>query len=337
MRRYKKTIIGSSFLLLLLFLSCLYPYYGPKDYNHHTLAKDEHGDITRAPFPPSKEHWLGTNRNGEDFHWLLLYGAKFTLSDAFGVALLRVLIGGAVGIFLSLWAPLFKSYFKDFFVTFRYIPAVLLGLILMAPIAGGFDVSISIFSRVSYQIIILVFIGFPAVVLFAMDIIDELLKTSYVQSSFLMGGSRFHILKRHLLPFLNSYGILFMVQQLLSTLQITMQLGIFGIFLGGLNRSGTFGYDQPPKPTSISHEWAGLIGQNFAEFMLAPWVAFIPVLAYFLVIMIVNMMKKEIEDNLSGLLVVKIKRKRKKDPPVQAGNIANSPFEFVEKRKLESI
>lgn len=337
MRRYKKTILGSSLLILLLLMSSLYPYYGPKDYNHHTLAKDEHGHITRAPFPPSSEHWLGTNRNGEDFHWLLLYGAKFTLSAAFGVSLLRVLIGGAVGIFLSLWAPYLKSYFKDFFLTFRYIPSVLLGIILMAPIAGGFDQHISIFSRVSYQIIILVFIGFPSAVLFAMDITDQLLKTSYIQSSYLMGASKFHILKRHLRPFISSYGNLFLVQQLLSTLHITMQLGIFGLFLGGLNRAGTFGYDHPPKPTSLSHEWAGLIGQNFAEFILAPWVAFVPVLAYFFVILIVNMMKKEIEDNLSGFPTVKIKGKRISKTLVQGGIKDTSSFELVEKSKLESI
>lgn len=339
MRNYKKTIIGSTILILLLVMSCLYPYYGPKDYNHQVLVYDDQGKITgRAPFPPSSEHWLGTNRNGEEFHWLLLYGAKFTLIATFGVALLRVLIGGVVGIFISLWAPFLKSYFKDFFLTFRYIPSILIAIILMIPIANGFYDYVAISSIVTYQIIILVFIGFPSVVLFTSDVTDELLKTSFVQSSYLMGASKFHVLKRQLLPYMRSYGILFSVQQLLSTLHITMQLGIFGLFLGGKNRGGIFGYDDPPKPATLSNEWAGLIGQSFGDLILSPWVALVPALAYFVVIFIVNMMKKEMEDNLSGIHVVKMKKKKgERELPVQAGHPEKSKFDFVEEGRMESI
>jgi peptide/nickel transport system permease protein len=338
MRNYKKTIIGSIILLFLLLMSCLYPYYGPKDYNQQVLVSDEQGKIIdRAPFPPSGEHWLGTNRNGEDLDWLLLYGAKFTLITTFGVALIRVLIGGIVGIFMSLWAPFLKSYFKDFFLTFRYIPSILIAIVLMIPIAGGFYDNVSISAIVTYQIIILVFIGFPSVVLFTSDITDELLKTSFVQSSFLMGAGKFHIFRRQLLPYMRSYGILFTVQQLLSTLHITMQLGIFGLFLGGKNRAGVFGFDDPPpKPATLSNEWAGLIGQSFGDLILAPWVALVPALAYFFVIIIVNMIKKEIEGNLTGTHVVKIKRKRKRDTSVRVLP-ANSKFDFVDEGKMESI
>jgi peptide/nickel transport system permease protein len=338
MRKYKKTIIGSTILLLLFVMSSLYPFYGPKDYNHQVLVSDAQGKVIgRAPFPLSGEHWLGTNRNGEDLHWLLLYGAKFTLITTFGVALLRVLFGGIVGIFMSLGAPFLKSYFRDFFLTFRYIPSILIAVILMIPIAGGFYDNVPISSIVTYQIIILVFIGFPSVVLFTSDIIDELLKTSFVQSSFLMGAGKIHIFRRQLLPYMRSYGILFTVQQLLSTLHITMQLGIFGLFLGGKNRGGVFGYDEPPKPATLSNEWAGLIGQSFGDLILAPWVAFVPALAYFFVIFIVNMVKKEIEDNLSSIPMEKIKRKGKGESPVQAGLPEKNKFDFVDEEKMESI
>ncbi|MFF2450076.1 ABC transporter permease subunit [Neobacillus sp. NPDC058068] len=332
MRNYKKTIIGSTLLLLLLLLSILYPYYGPKDFNHQVLVKDDQGAIIgRAPFPPSENHLLGTNRNGEDMHWLLLYGAKFTLITAFGIAVLRVFLGGLFGIFLSLWAPFLKSYFKDFFITFRYIPSILLGIMLMFPIVGGFsDVPIS--TIVTYQIIILVFIGFPSVTLFASDVTDELVKTSFVQSSYLMGASKLHIVRKHLRPYIGSYGILFTVQQIISTLHITMQLGLFGMFLGGRNRAGIFGYDDPEKPASLSNEWAGLIGQNFSDFMLAPWAILSPVIGYFLVIVIINLIKKELEENLNGFQVVKKKQKQRRGARTEARSTARRGlFEFVQK------
>ncbi|MDN3017054.1 hypothetical protein PH210_12715 [Paenibacillus sp. BSR1-1] len=336
MTKYKKTIIGSSLLLLLLLMSNFYPAYGPKDYNHQVLVKNEQGVITgRAPFPPSEKHLLGTNRNGEDIHWLLLFGAKFTLISTFGVAILRVLIGGLLGIFLSIWAPFLKSYVKDFFLPFRYIPLILIGIILMIPIVGDFnDVSIS--SIITYQIIILVFIGVPSVIIFASDVTDELLKTSFVQSSILMGAGKFHLIKRHLLPHLRSYSVLFTVQQLISTLHITMQLGLFGMFLGGRNRAGIFGIDDPdnppPHPATITNEWAGLIGQNFNEFLLAPWTIFSPVIGFFIVIAIVNMIKKELEENMSGLQVVKKREKKKKISKDESRSfVKRGLFEFVQK------
>jgi len=329
MRNYEKTIIGSTLLLLLLIMSLLYPYYGPKDFNHQVLVKNEQGDIIgRAPFPPSGQHLLGTNRNGEDMHWLLLYGAKFTLISAFGVALLRVFLGGIFGIFLSMWAPFLKGYVKDFFLTFRYIPSILIAILLMIPIVGDFnDVAVS--SIVTYQIIILVFIGFPSVTIFASDVTDQLLQTSFVQSSKLMGAGKLHIVRKQLMPYIRSYGILFSVQQFISTLHITMQLGLFGMFLGGRNRAGVMGYEEPPKPATITNEWAGLIGQNFSEFVRAPWAILTPVFGFFIVIVIVNMMKNELEGNLNGVKVVKEKKKKDLSPKVAA--YSADQFEFVQK------
>lgn len=328
MRKYKKTIIGSTILLLLLLASLLYPLYGPADYNAKVFIKDDLGNIlAKAPFPPSGEHIMGSNRNGEDMHLLLLYGAKFTLITAFVVAVLRVLFGGFIGIFLSLWAPMLKSAFKDFFLAFRYIPSILIALILMMPIVGvPNDVSIS--SVVTYQIIILTFIGLPSVAILSSEITDELLKTSFVQSSLLMGAGNRHLLKRQLLPYMRSYGVFFAVQQLISTLHITMQLGIFGLFLGGQTRGGIYGFEEPPKPATISNEWAGLIGQNLNDFMKFPWTIFTPVLGFFIVIVIVNMIKKELEENLIGLYPVKIAQMKKK-MFFQAKTSADQDFTFV--------
>ncbi|QCJ42245.1 hypothetical protein FAY30_10190 [Bacillus sp. S3] len=339
MRRYKKTIIGSSLLLFLLMMSFLYPYYGPADFNQQILVKDELGKvIARAPFPPSETHWLGTSRNGEDLHWVLLYGAKFTLLTAFIVAFLRVMIGGIFGLFLSLWAPNLKSYFKDFFLTMRYIPSILLAIILMIPIVGAPN-DANITSIVTYQLFVLVFIGFPSVALFASDITDELLNTSFVQSSVLMGAGKFHIIKRQLLPYMRSYGLLFTVQQILSTLQITMQLSIFELFLGGMNRAGIFGYDDPTgkvKHASLSQEWAGLIGQNFTEFALSPWIVFTPVMGFFLVILIVNMMKKELEENINGSDIRKMKAKKKKYVHVIPETSSRGDFVLVNQERVKA-
>lgn len=334
MRTYTKTTIGAAILLLLFLASYLYPLYGPEDFNKKILITDAEGNyIGRAPFPPSSEHILGTDRNGQDMHLLLLNGAKYTLITAFVVAILRVVFGGIIGVFLALYTPYLKKYFKDFFVIFRYIPSTFLGIVLMMPAMGMFEKPSA--SIVSYQILMLVFMGFPAVTIFAAEITDELVKSSFVKSSLLMGASKFHLIRTHLLPYFHSYGILFTFQQLLSTLQVTMHLGIFGIYLGGLSVGGVFGYDEPPKPASISNEWAGLIGQNFNDFMKAPWVIFGPILGFLVVIVIVNMMKKELEENMNGTLNLK-KKKVKQEASFPSSSLPEkSGFVFVSKEQLQ--
>jgi peptide/nickel transport system permease protein len=260
----------------------------------------------------------------------LLFGAKFTLLATFSVSFLRVIFGGLFGIIMSLWFPWIKSYFKDFFLVFRYIPSVLLGIVLMLPVAGVFsDMKIS--NVILYQIIILVLLGFPSVVLFASDLTDDLKSTTFVQNSYLMGASHLFILKRQLMPYIRSYGILFFVQQILSTLQILMQLGIFGIFFGGKAIEGILGFDEPPVPATLSNEWAGLIGQNCWEFLHVPWVVLDTAFGFFFIIVIINMMKKEIEENILGTLNVKKNKKKHKYGQKDHSMVTGASFEFVKK------
>ncbi|USK58544.1 hypothetical protein [Peribacillus asahii] len=112
-----------------------------------------------------------------------------------------------------------------------------------------------------------------------------------------------------------------------------MHLGIFSFFLGGQTIGGTFGYEEPPKAASLTNEWAGLIGQNFHDFMRAPWMIFAPILGFFVVILIVNMMRKELEEHMNGTLVLNKKEEKKKtfiSSPIQPGKHL---FEFVEKQQ----
>src|SRR5699024_5453118 len=62
------------------------------------VETDDGYELIGAPFPPSKNHWFGTDEWGYDILSLLLYGAKYTIFASVFIALFRVVIGGVAGL-----------------------------------------------------------------------------------------------------------------------------------------------------------------------------------------------------------------------------------------------
>lgn len=312
MSRYKKTILGTGILLAVLILSLLYPQFGPADYNKHILILDKNANfLGKAPFPPSFQHPFGTDENGQDLLLMMIAGVKYTILTAFLVTFLRVIAGGVTGIVLSLWLYKCVSYFKDLFLGFRYVPTLLIAITLMFP-AKSPDPHVPMVNTIIYQMFILIIVAFPSVTVSFLEIINDIKQKSFIQTSYLMGANRLHILRRHLLPYLQSYGLFMGVQQFLATLVLIMHLGLFEYFLGGQTIGGTFGYEDPPKAASLSNEWAGLIGQNFRAFAHYPWIVLFVMIGFFFLIGIVNMVKKELEENMKhDYISLKIKKEAK--------------------------
>ncbi|MFE8699518.1 ABC transporter permease [Cytobacillus sp. FJAT-54145] len=331
--KYRKTTILTIMLLLFLGLSFVYPFIGPEDYGKVYYELDEKANvISKAPYPPSFKNLLGTDLEGRDMLLLLVDGAKFTIITALLIAVLRVILGGIVGILLSMWIPKSLTYFKDFFLTFRYIPTLILAIALMMPVTGRFT-GLPYNEILPYQIAVLVIVAFPSAVIFMSDVIEELKTRQFIEVSYLMGASRLHILIKHLLPYVKTYSLLHLVQQFFSTLVLLMHLGIFGLFLGGRTKSGGIGTDPdaPPPPESLSNEWAGLIGQSFNNLLQAPWMVISPMLAFFVLLFITNVIKKEIEESLSSTTVKKKKREKSRTNDINSDLQQTSSFVFIEK------
>ncbi|MEH7440752.1 hypothetical protein V7201_00340 [Bacillus sp. JJ1122] len=340
MKNYKKTFIGFALILFLFFVSLAYPLYGDEEYNEEFFLYDEQGQVIgKAPTPPTFDHLLGTDRNGNDMMYIHLYGAKFTIAATFVITLFRVATGVLTGIIISIWMPRMKIYFKDFFLGFRYVPALIIALFLMFPVTYKYT-GIPVWTAAAYQIGVLILVAFPAVVLLTIDFIEELQSKSFVVSSYLMGGSRFHVLKKHIWPFLRTIGLLMIVQQMLSTIIIMMHLGIFNVFLGGQTKGGIFSPDPgPPKPETLSNEWGGLIGQNFKVMIQYPWIVLSTMFFFFFLIAVTNMMKKELEGHLAYKsidFIGKIKKKKEKKTLLKEETIINPSFQFVNKEQKEA-
>jgi ABC-type dipeptide/oligopeptide/nickel transport system permease subunit len=319
--KHRNLIIGTA-ILFILFAVSWNTELAPE--SNEPLIFDENGKFVAAPpAPPSFVFPLGTDLGARSMVNLVLYGVKYTLGAVIGITLARLILGGLLAMVTALWLPGFKRYFSAFFWPFRYIPALLAGIILMLPIAAapqGYSAKVIL----EYQLLVLILIGLPGVFYFITDMVEEIKKEPFVLSSILMGGQKFHILRKHVWPNIKSHFLLLTAQQMLQLLQLLTFMGIFAIYLGGPHPTAIV--DSPRLIyRSISNELAGMAGQNYWLIRRAPWMAYSPILIITFIAIIINWIKRGIEDQISGVVTVKQKS-------VQAASRVSNPSLMKEKK-----
>lgn len=108
--------------------------------------------------PPSKEHWLGTDRNGMDMLTRLMYGGRVSLVIGFIVeaigTVLGVIMGGLAGYF-GKWVDMLIMRIVDIFYCIPSMPLI----IILGAAMDSMRVDPTI--RMVYLMLILGFLGWP--------------------------------------------------------------------------------------------------------------------------------------------------------------------------------
>ena len=209
---------------------------------------------------PSIHHWFGTDDLGRDEFARVVYGARSSV----GTALVAVGIGLVVGGVIGLTAGFIEG-------TVDVVASRLIDTLLAIP---GFLLAVVIVSALGFQTInAAVATGVISVAIFARLMRAEVMKvrhTVFVESSYLQGGSRAHVLFRHVLP--NSYR---------SVLALAvLQVGNAIIVIAGL---AFLGYGSPP-PAS---DW-GLLVSDGAQNQVAPWLVYTPAIVIAISVLSIN-------------------------------------------------
>lgn len=273
-----KLIIGSLLLLAFILIALLGPLLAP--YEKGEKAKIEYiitekGGVLKAPpFPPSKEHIFGTDKWGSDILSLLLYGAKYTIFASIGVAFIRLIIGGALGIFHALGGR--EQQKKPKISILSGIPTFI--IIFFVMIGINIQPVFSTFTLILIQCTLMVILGVPGVYHTVYSITSEIRKNLFVLASESLGGNKLHILKSHIYPLIKGNLVLILLNEVILVLNIIGQLSIFSLFFGGTERQIS-----PTIYLSITNEWAGLIGQSRAAISTpSQWIVIFPLLFYLL-------------------------------------------------------
>ncbi|MCP8968917.1 ABC transporter permease subunit [Ectobacillus ponti] len=290
----KRFMIGLLYLIAVMSASFIYTYGFQADIPKPPkyIYGDKGQIIGTHPASPLLYPPMGTGRFGDQIFLQVLEGAKFTISLAIGIALIRLFSGVICGVMLSLYTKKLKPFFRYFGEMFHYIPTIFTAFILIAPVMYAIhdnreNVSPNI-PLLLYEAAVAVFVVWPSLSLYVSDEIDTFMKKEYMVSARLLGASRRHLIRRHLSVLFQERLLLLFIQHAVQTLILFTHMGLLQLFIGGVQYKEL--YENDYRPVSLSNEWSGLIGLNYFEANLKPWVVLGPLFAFALTIFFLNLM-----------------------------------------------
>lgn len=183
---HNKLAVASVLILVALALFC---YMGPILY--HTNQTNQ-AQALNAVFnaPPSVHHWLGTDSSGFDELGRIMYGGEYSLSLGMLAGFITIVVGTIYGMVSGFLGGLVDTFMMRLLDAFLSIPLLFLLITLIA-----------VFERSTLFLIIL--IGVTGWFANARIIRGDALlikKLEYSQASTAMGGSKWHIIWRHVFP-----------------------------------------------------------------------------------------------------------------------------------------
>lgn len=319
-----KFALGSLFFIVMISYSVIYSTTTDNHIDQARIIYEEDGATIKStpPHPPGIPFLLGSDDLGFSILDMLTIGAKYTLTFALIIAFLRVFIGLVGGVLFAFGLGLKRQNWIEKIVdSIHFLPLSLIAYILLRPILmeQGFGFSYSLTERIVFEIIILTILVVPLTAVLSGNEMKRVLNMEFIKSARILGGSNFHVFRKHVLPHIGPRMTILFGQQFIQVLLIFMHLGIFDLYFGGTNR--TFGFVGDP-PRSMTYEWSGMIGSttnalSTGKYWMIAWVLLAFILSIFAMQFIIQGVK-EVQQTKVGV-VYNLRKIRKKRGNYQTG------------------
>ncbi len=108
--------LGVTFWSVLMIVSIGNTVFFDGNIRELTMMYNEKGELEAAPFSPSSKFWFGSDEKGRDLFQLIIEGAKWTVGASIVIAILRVVIGGTIGLLLGMYSKRSFSVISSFLI-----------------------------------------------------------------------------------------------------------------------------------------------------------------------------------------------------------------------------
>lgn len=212
---------------------------------------------------------LGTDATGRDILSRILHGGRVSLLVGFAATLLGLAVGTLLGVvsgYLRGWIDTVVMYLVDVQLA---LPFLLLAVSVALVLGTSMSVLIGLAALST----------FPAVARVVRGLVLALREREFVTAAQTLGGTRWHIMRQHLLP------------NLVAPLLVLATISVGRIILleSGLSFLG-IGV-QPPTPS-----WGGMINEGREYLAIAWWLATMPGLALVVLTMTVGILGDWLRD-----------------------------------------
>ena len=291
----KKPMFATGTAIIALLLgSSLYYFIVYQDVVPQTsMLYDQVGNLVdRSPFPPLQVPPFGTDKYGYHLLDQIIVGAKYTIGIALLVASMRMALSFVAGILGGTYFRRTLRSTSGFVDAMQYIPISLLcyfilsGVLMENGMEGTFQ--FSFLERIVFEIVILTVVALPTTTTLISNETNAIWGKGFIEGAKTLGGSRVHILTKHILPHLGPRMVIIFLQQMINVLILLLHLGLLKLFFGG-----TFFNPDPilgDEYRSVSSEWSGLIGSTYQFLPYNSWIPLVPILFFVLVIFSMNLM-----------------------------------------------
>lgn len=283
--KQKKVWVGLLFLITLVTLSIGNTVVNDGEIKRVSFLNDDKGQLMGAPFPPSTEFLLGSDRKGYDLLHLVIEGAKWTIGVGVLITVLRIVLGLIFSIILERTPRKLFKVIEAFFDSFSVVPLTMIAYFVLQHVlvfANG-STPVPFHERVGFEIIILTLFAVPTISFYLTNEIKLLFKNEFVGAARVLGGQKSHIFKKHIAPHLFPIILILFMQQFIQVLLILVHLGVLKVFFGGTIVFFDGDID------SVTHEWTGLLGMYYLSFTTHPWIPLVPIIFFTLTIVSSNL------------------------------------------------
>ena len=244
-------------MIVIVGVALLAPVLPLKDPTDYFIRPGE-----RPPYPPSTDHWFGTDQDARDMFSRIVSGARVSLAVGFMSVTMSFIVGGALGMVAGLVRGWFDRVASFFFLVLLSFPGLVLAILFIA-LVGRSVLTISVTLAV---------VGIAPVGRLARAATLSFAEREFVIAARTLGARNSRILFRELLP------------NVVIPMGALVLLGVASAILaeGGLAFLGL--------SIEKGETWGKLIRNGAGSRVLrgSPWVAFGPITVMFLTLASIN-------------------------------------------------
>lgn len=262
-KRDKKAVVGGVIIFLFIFIALFAPFISPHD---PYLV-----DMDKTLLKPSSEYLLGTDFLGRDILSRMIFGARISLIIGLVPTTISMTIGTSLGMIAGYYGGKKEYIIMRMADVCMSFPSILLAMVVMYTLGSSL---FNIFIALSI-------VGWGGTARIIRSQTLSLKEKEFVEAAKSMGVTKFKIMWRHIFP--NTIPSLIVLFTLSVPGAIMSEAGLSFLGVGA----------QPPTPS-----WGLMISRGKEFLFSAPWVAIMPGVAIFIIVISFNFIGDGLRDAL---------------------------------------